>query len=52
MDDILIQEKNFNEDEIKIYKDIINNYETIIEYKKKRNAKKPKISKNISFIIN
>ena len=52
MDDILIQEKNFNEDEIKIYKDIINNYEKIIEYKKKRNAKKPRNRKNINFIVN
>ena len=52
MDDILIQEKNFNEDEIKIYKDIINNYEKIIEYKKKRNAKKPRNRRNINFIVN
>ena len=52
MDDILIQEKNFNEDEIKNYKDIINNYEKIVEYKKKRHAKKPRNRKNINFIVN
>ena len=59
INDILIQEgKNINEDEIEIYKEIINNYETIIAHKKKRNAKKRKKrkksenSKNSFFIVN
>ena len=59
INDILIQEgKNINEDEIEIYKEIINNYETIIAHKKKRNAKKIKKrkksenSKNSFFIVN
>ena len=56
INDILIQEgKNINEDEIEIYKEIINNYEIIIGHKKKRNAKKRKKSensKNTFFIVN
>ena len=53
LDNILIQnEKNINEKEINIYKDIINNYESIIDIKKTRNKKKAKNSKNIHFMIN
>ena len=53
LDNILIQnEKNINEKEINNYKDIINNYEFIIDIKKTRNKKKAKNSKNIHFMIN
>ena len=51
INDILIQEgKNINEDEIEIYKEIINNYEIIIKHKKKRNAKKEKNTKIFSLL--
>ena len=53
LDNILIQnKKNINEKEIDNYKDIINNYESIIDIKKTRNRKKAKNSKNIHFMIN
>ena len=42
IDDIINNEGILDEDEINIYKDIINNYELIIEKKKKRRAKKTK----------
>ena len=52
VDNILIQDgKNINEDELNIYKNIINKYEAIIEHKKTRD-KKSKKSKNIYFKIN
>ena len=51
INDILIQEgKNINEDEIEIYKEIINNYEIIIKHKKKRNPKKEKKVKIIKIL--
>ena len=42
IDDIINNEGILDEDEINIYKDIINNYELIIEKKKKRRTKKTK----------
>ena len=40
IDNILIQDKkNINEDELNIYRYILNNYESIIEHKKTRNKK-------------
>ena len=42
IDNIINNEGILNEDEINIYKDIINNYELIIEKKKKRRTKKTK----------
>ena len=42
IDDIINNEGILDEDEINIYKDAINNYELIIEKKKKRNQKKSK----------
>jgi len=52
IDNILIQDgKIINEDELNIYKNIINKYEAIIEHKKTRD-KKSKKSKNIHFKIN
>ena len=53
IDNILIQDKkNINEDELNIYRYILNNYESIIDIKKTRNKKKSKNSKNIHFLIN
>ena len=54
IDNILIKnDKIINEDQLNIYRNIINNYELIIERKKKRNKKKSKNSKeNIHFKIN
>ena len=53
VDNILIQnENNINEDELNIYRYILNNYESIIDIKKTRNKKKAKNSKNIHFMIN
>ena len=53
VDNILIQnENNINEDELNIYRYILNNYESIIDIKKTRNKKKSKNSKNIHFLIN
>ena len=42
IDDIINNEGILDEDEINIYKDVINNYELIIEKKKKRRTKKTK----------
>ena len=42
IDDIINNEGILDEDEINIYKDVINNYEIIIEKKKKRRTKKTK----------
>ena len=50
---ILKQEgKKINEDELDIYKFIINNYESIIKHKKKRNQKKSKNGKKNLFVTN
>ena len=45
IDDIINNEGILDEDEINIYKDVINNYELIIEKKKKRRTKKTKKNK-------
>ena len=49
IDDIINNEGILDEDEINIYKDVINNYELIIEKKKKRNQKKSKNIKNLFY---
>ena len=49
IDNIINNEGIFDENEINIYKDVINNYELIIEKKKKRNQKKSKNIKNLFY---
>ena len=53
IDDIINNEGILDEDEINIYKDVINNYELIIEKKKREGQKKPKKMKNkiVFFLI-